>query len=463
VLTAALLGANALQVWHARHPSTEILVQLFVATAALAVLLAVQLRVRWLAAVGGAMVGTAFLARPDGLLLVVLGAGVAVLVAALGHGGRTPWWFLGGLAVALPYPLYQAYHLNRTYMLANDLPDWPLVAAAALAIGLGGLAVHGTTGLRTELTDRLGAALRRRTGTDPRLSLAVGVGAVSAVLLVIAWFRPDLFDPVMATTLDGRRIARLDEWNLRKLSWFVTVPGLVAMWAGLVLAVRRRAWSGLWLVILPGVLLFPLYVWQARIESRLMWWGRRFVPVVLVAMAILMAAAVAAAITHRGRWRSIVAPAGVAVAAFLAVVPLSQSLDVRGHREYGGSVELIEEIAGVADGDAVFLWQFPEDGNALDPSRNLGGPVWFVHGQVSTLLPREPETGDIDAYSSAFPGREVFVVTRGDERLDAFDDIDVAPALRVSTHLAFWSEADFERPDSAIAIPFDLTVWEVAS
>jgi hypothetical protein len=404
-------------------------------------------------------VAAAFLARPDGLLLVVLAIGLAALLGALGVGNRLPWWFLGGLAVALPYPLYQAYRLNRTYMLANDLPDWPLVAAAMVAIAAGALVLRAVEPRFEGWTDRL---RRRARGTDLRTVLAAGVGAVAAVLLVIGWYRPDLFDPVMATTLDGRRIPRLDEWNLRKLSWFVTVPGLVVMWAGLVLAIGRRSWSQLWLVVLPGAVLFPLYVWQAHIESRMMWWGRRFVPVILPAMAVLMAVCLAALLVHRGRWRIVANVVGGALAAMLVAVPLWQSLDVRDHREFGASVELIDDIAGVAGEEAgVFLWQFPRMEDQFDPARVLGGPVWFVHGHVSTLLPEAPTEDDLHAFAEAFPGRPVFVVTRDDEMPEALAGVAAVPELRVSTALAHWEETDFERPDDPGRIPFDLTVWSV--
>jgi hypothetical protein len=143
-------------------------------------------------------------------------------------------------------------------------------------------------------------------------------------------------------------------------------------------------------------------------------------------------------------------------------VPLAQSTGLRDQREYGGSVELVDEVAGVrGDDPSVFLWQFPADGDAFDPSRVLGGPVWFVHGQVSTLLPREPASDDVESFARAFPDRRLFVVSRGTDPLDAIAGTGASPVLRVSTALAHWQEADFERPTEAGSIPFDFTVWEV--
>lgn len=461
-LAALYLGTNMLQVWHARHPSTEILVQLFIAGAALAVLLAVRWRATWAAAVAGALVAAAFLARPDGLLLVLLGLAVVALFAALGVGGRLPHGFLVGMGAGLPYPLYQAYYQNRTYLLANDLPDWPVVAGLAAAVAAGAVLVRRVVRPRV---DGWSATLSRRLpGDDPRLVAAIGVGALTAALLVLAWFRPEVFDPVMATTMDGRRIPRLDEWNLRKLSWFVTVPGLVAMWAGFVLLVRRRSWAHLWFVVLPGTLLFPLFVWQARIESRLLWWGRRFVPVILPAMAVLMAAGVVAALVHRGRARVVTVPLGAVLAAYLVAVPVAQSWEVRDHREHGGSVELVDQVAALAGGDeALFLWEFPRDGDPFDPARVLGGPVWFVHGHVSALLPREPTSRHLVDYLRAFRDHRLFVVTRGEQPPAWMPGADTyEPALRVATDLAHWREEDFERPDGAVRIDLDFTVWELA-
>jgi hypothetical protein len=215
-------------------------------------------------------------------------------------------------------------------------------------------------------------------------------------------------------------------------------------------------------VIVPGALLFPLYVWEAHIESRLMWWGRRFVPVVLPAMAVLAAAAVAALLTHTGSRRTLAKVAGGVLAAFLVVVPLTYSLDVRDHREHGGSVELIEQVAATAgDERGVYLWQFPDDSSQFDPARVLGGPVWFVHGHISTLLPRAPTAADLDAYAAAFPDQPLFVVTREGEPLPAMAGTAAEPALQVATELAHWEETDFERPDESVSIPVRFTVWAI--
>jgi hypothetical protein len=454
-LTAALLLANLMQVWHARHPATEILTEAFVAAAGLCLVLAVRAGRRPLAVLAGLLTAAAFLARPDGLAIVLLAFGAAMALLALRVRPDLGLRFFAGLGAGTPYALYQAYGLNRTYLLANDMPDWPVVVGLVVAVSFGAVALRWGA-------DRWGDRARQALGDrDPRALLAGGVAVVAAVGLVLAWFRPDLFDLVMATTLDGRRIPRLDEYNLRKLSWFVTVPGLVAMWAGLWLALRRRSLTALWLAILPGAVLFPLYVWQAHIESRLMWWSRRFVPVILPAMAVLMAVAVAALLAHDGRRAKAVRAAGVVLGLFLVVAPLRQSLEVRGHREYGGSVELLEQIDEVVGPDALLLWQLPREGDPFDPSRNLGGPMWFVHDHASALLPEAPTDDDVAAHLAAFPDRRAFAVVRGDEPLPALDRYEPTVALRVQTALAHLAEADFEVPLEAGAIPIDVTVWEL--
>lgn len=458
-LTSVLLLVNLMQVWHGRHPATEILTEAFLAGAGLALVLARDARRGWLATVAGILVATGFLARPDGLLPVLIAYSAAMLLVGLRREVALAGRFLAGLGVGMAYASYQAWHLNRTYLLANDMPDWPLVLAGAAAVAV------GAVGLRVA-TDRWGerlapAARRLARGRDPRTLLATAVGAAAAVGLVLAWFRPDLFDPVIATTLDGRRIPRLDEYNLRKLSWFFTVPGLVVMWAGLVLAMRRRSLTPLWLVVLPGAALFPLYVWEAHIESRLLWWSRRFVPAIIPAMAILIAVALAALLAHEGRRRTAARTGGAVLAALLVVLPARQTLEVRPHREFGGSVELIEQIASVAPTDALFLWEHPAPGDPFDPSRVLAGPVWFVHGHASALLPESPTPDDVAAFVDAFADRPVYAVTRTDEVLEALAAHDPAPVLEVDTALAHWQEADFEVPLDDLAIPFTVTVWEL--
>lgn len=458
-LTTTLLLVNLMQVWHGRHAATEILTEAFLAGAGLALVLALRTRNAWQSTLAGALVATGFLARPDGLLPVLIAYSAAMLLVGLGRGVALATRFLVGLGAGLVYASYQAWHLNRTYMLANDMPDWPLVLAGALAVAAGAAVLRRVV---DRFGDRLADSVRRAArGRDGAAVAATIVGVVAAGGLVLAWFRPQLFDPVIATTLDGRRIPRLDEYNLRKLSWFFTVPGLAAMWAGLVLAIRRRALAPLWLVVLPGALLFPLYVWEAHIESRLLWWSRRFVPAIIPAMAVLIAVALATLLAHEGRRRSAVRAGGALLAAFLVAAPARQTLEVRSHRELGGSVELVEQIADVAPDEGLFLWQHPAPGDPFDEARVLGGPVWFVHGHASALLPAEPTPDDVDAFLTAFADRPAYAVTRKGETLDALAPFAPRPVLEVDTALAHWQEADFEVPLDDLAIPFAFTVWEL--
>src|SRR5690606_38182090 len=99
-----------------------------------------------------------------------------------------------------------------------------------------------------------------------------------------------------------------------------------------------------------------------------------------------VAAFVAFLLVRRGRWAWPARALGAAVVAFLLVDGAGQSLDLRPHREMGGSWTTLERIAAAGgDDEAVFLWRWP-DGGIFDGSRNLGGPMFMIHGRPSALL-----------------------------------------------------------------------------
>src|SRR5690606_9682922 len=108
----------------------------------LCLVLAVRAGVRPLAVLAGLLTAAAFLARPDGLLVVLLAYGVAMALLALRVRPDLGLRFLAGVGAGLPYVLYQAYGLNRTYLLANDMPDWPLVLAVVVAVAAGAVALR---------------------------------------------------------------------------------------------------------------------------------------------------------------------------------------------------------------------------------------------------------------------------------------------------------------------------------
>jgi hypothetical protein len=456
VLAGLLLATNMMQVWQAKYPSGEILAQLLVSGALLGVMVAIQTGWRPAAGLAGLLVGVTYLARPDGLLLILLALGVGCVLVVTRRFDSRAGWFAAGLAIMLPYGAYQAYGIARRYTLANHVPDLPVV----LAVIVGALAAAVLVRRAAPAAGRWASRLLE----DRRAQLWAGsaVVGVAALLLNLGFLRPWLFGPVYGA-FAGRPIRTYDEVTLLRLAYFFTLPGFGLALAGLAVVALRRWRAAAWALVLPALCLLPLYAYRAQVSPRLMWWTRRFVPVVLPGLAVLMAVALGAGLVlaagsgGRLRW-PVRAGAAVATLALLAVFT-GQSLPLRQHREHGGSFETTQRIAAAAGGrQGVFLWEQPSAVAYL-----FGSAVWLQQDQVSALLPRRPDPDYVRSFVRGFPGQPVFVVTRGHGLPQGYASLALRPVDRVSYVLPVWEETYMRRPASATGVPLRFSIWRVGT
>jgi hypothetical protein len=456
-LAGLLLAANMVEVWHARYPSSEIFTQLLIGGALLGLVVAVQTGWRPAAGAAGLLLGLVYLARADALLLLLLACGVGCALLVTGRFDARAGWFAAGLAITLPYGFLQAYVLARRYTLSNLVPDFPVVAAAILG------AVAVAVVLR-RVAPELGRWAARQL-EERRLQRRIGAAVVAAatLLLVVGFLRPWLFDPVY-TVVNGRRARTYDEASLIRLSWFLTVPAFGLALGGLALVALRRWRAAAWALALPVLLLLPLYAYRAQVSTRLLWWTRRFVPVILPGLVVLAAAALAAGLTLAAgpdrRRRVVRAASALAVAALLAVF-LGQSLPLRHHQEHGGSFETVQRIARAAGGrQGVFLWQ-QGSGGLNEISYLLGGPVWMQQGQVSALLPRQPSPAYVQSFVRGFPGQPVFLVVPGTAAPGGYGGLRLRAVDRITYVMPVWEETYVTRPSAARGVPLRFSVWQV--
>lgn len=451
-----LLATNMLEVWQARFPTTEVLAEALYLGALLSIVVALQTRWRAAAGVAGLFVGIGWLNRADGLLLVLLSVGVgAALIATRRWDGRATW-FAAGLAVVTPHALLQAYDLAHNYSLANSIPSLPKVAALVVGCLVLGLVLR--VGLRRPL-DWAMSGLERS-----RVQLVVGllVCAGAAALLVVGFLRPRLFGPDYFR-YNQQFIRSYDEQILRRLSWFFTLPGFAVMGLGLAAVALRRWRASVWAVVLPTLVLFPLYAYSARNSTRLLWWTRRYVPTVLPGVVVLMALAIGVAWVVRVRGRALLRiPALVTLVALVAVF-LSQSLPLRRHDEWKGSFALTQAISDLSPGTrGVYLWE-PQQGCCAGPTQLLATPLWLAHDELSILLPVDPNARAqiIALYAKHFAGEPVFVVGDTPDLPAGIDPATVDPVMTKHVELPMWDESDTVRPAKAHEVPVNVAVWRV--
>ena len=466
VVFGALFVTSMIQVWQAKYPSTEVLAQLLLAGSLLGGVLAIQRNWAGGAFVAGLLLGVGFLARPDGFLYILLAAAVVGAAAAADRFDRRSVMLAAGLGIGFPYAAVNAYLLRTRYSDSTSVPHLGVLVAAVALLAASGFLVrsvfalaerrrHGRAAPRDGGVPGNGGFLafvgRRHIPIGVLVSLATGLG------LLVLWHRERLFgtDRVYSH-FTGSVIPSLDELNLKWLSWFVTMRGLVLLWLGVVVAALTRVRASLYLLFVPVAVLLPLYLWDARVSMRLMWWVRRVVPAVLPGIILLMAVAIAWALLHRFRPLRVL---GAVAAGSLVITYASQSLPLRSHHEMAGSWESAEAIADFAgDDQGVFL--YTEETTSADPMRNTPTVVWFVFDQVAARLRADDGIDDIDAYQRAFPDQPVFLVTHG-ELPGNVPPGRFRKAGTVSEQLSVWEESTSDRPDEARVLRSDLVLWRL--
>jgi hypothetical protein len=451
-VAAGLLTVNMIQVWQARYPTAETLGQFFFVGGLASLLIA--MRTRWYpaAAVGGIATGMFFLARPEGLYVVLLSVAAGLGLLAVGRFGPVARWFGIGLLPVTALGLYQAYVRNDGYASKQQ----GFIGSSTLLKGVGAVVLVAAL---VWLARRMWRPLRRWVAeVEPgRLALVVGlVGAVAfAAYLVVAWNRREFFGLPHRVRRGGERVRSYDEMNLERLTWFITVPGLVVASAAIAYGAVAR-WRTAWLAVVPGILVAPVLLWEPRIAPTLMWWGRRYHPVVLVTLLLLVGAAVGAALVRRGWLGWILKPVAVALVVFMALSAADDTREIVHHREFDGSLEVVDTLEAAAGDDRpVFVWQAtaPQVANfAITPVTWLGLP--------SVIGPSRVTEESLRVIERAFGGRPVLLVNNTDRPPSLAEDVveRVARLDQVLTTLEITYESV---PDEQVQFPMDLTVWRL--
>ncbi len=450
-----LLATNMIEVWQSRFPTTEVFAEALYLGSLLGVVVALQTRWRPAAGLAGLLIGIGWLNRADGLLLVLMAAGIGAALFAVRRFDARAGWFAVGLAVVVPHALLQAYHLALPYTQVNNVPSLAKVATILVV-----LVVLGT-GIRVAgpVSRGLVRLVQARSG---QLGLGLVVCVVAGVLLALGFLRGKLFG---ADYFDYNGVPQrsYDEAILRRLSWFFTVPGFGLMGVGILVVTLRRWRAPVWAVLLPTLALFPVYGFSARNSTRLLWWARRYVPTILPGVLILIALALAFGWVWRFRGRApLRLPAAGALAALLWVF-LGQSLPLRHHDEWAGSTAVTARIVKLAgDKRGVFFWRADEP-CCLGPMALFATPVWLQGNELSVLLPALPDTRQavLRQYKSYFRGRPIFIVGAKGRLPPGVTPSSVRLVDRIQVRFPMWDESDFERPSGSHLQPVDIAIWRV--
>ncbi|MDQ2750920.1 MAG: hypothetical protein M3Y44_15540 [Actinomycetota bacterium] len=460
-VTGVVLATNMLQVWQAKYPSAEIFGQMLFMAGLLGVVLAIRTGWRSGAALGGVLISLGYLERADGIVVVLIAwAILAALFAARRFDARAAW-FAGGMLVLLPYGFFQAYHLAGRYTRVAEIPSLTkiLEIMAAVAILALFIAWQGTL---------LKAVMSWSARTRVRITLGVAFVTLCAVLMVVGLLRPVLFGKDFQKGPTGPT-RTFDEISLVRLTWFLSLAGFALLGAGIVWIAMRRWRTENWIVLFTAIPLLVLFCWHVRNSPYLMWSYRRFVTTVLPGMAILIGcgAAWCAWLLRTYVHRTAAIAATVAVAVGLGTFYLSQSLPLRRHNENGGSVELVERMAALADGHkGVFVWD-PTGACCARISLLFGGSLMTLAKQDSTLGPADPARLSAMLTSltaqHASDGRPLFYIGNGRPHPVQLPGLSVQSVQEMAGTLPHWAETFVSRPKGRVDYHYDFTVYRVTA
>ncbi|MGD8857738.1 MAG: hypothetical protein PVG33_15495 [Chloroflexota bacterium] len=389
------LSINALQVWFARYPTTEMLTQFLLWSAIWSMMRWVQdARPRRLWAIlGGLALGELFLVRIDAYFLLILPLAIWLWLRWTGRWRRQDWLFFIPLALLTIHSFVHALWQSRPYFYSIFgyglflLRTNPALPVGVVLIG----------GVLLLLLGRYRHQLERFARYRRPIAWAA-VALVLALALYAYFVRPHLGS---VTTYDywyggGQVPTGLDRENLVRLGWYLSPLGIALATVGIglmILQLNRQ----IALVLVPGLLFSLLYLWRIQANPHQVYTMRRYVPAVLP-FAILATAYLMAWISNQAiRWRR---PAALLLAAlWLASLALSARGFIRQIDYQGITAELSAFDAQLAPGSVIlFNRQAP-----ISSGDTLGTPLHYLFGHdVYTL--RDLEALDMAALTRTLNG-----------------------------------------------------------
>lgn len=372
---AALLAVHLIEVWFARYPNAEVVMQALLFAAILASARAHGDGDGFFAPIAGWLLGLLLFLRIDAVLAIA-GVGSGLALAALA-GGRVRITFVassaavaGLAAVYLTGPMYP--YLYPVLLFLSGLQWWHW-----LLLALGGAAgcVAIAAGSRMPVLSR-----RVRAVAPVAAAGAVAVGAVYAL-----WLRHP-----------GGRLTDYDAYALRTFAGlYFTLPAVLAAVAGYAVAARRWFWRDPALFMTAAVFSFSVF-YKLRIVPEHFWMARRFLPVILPA-GLLFACALALAGTTTGSARQRIIRGGLG-AAFLVLLAAGYQRSARpilDHVEYAGIIPRLEQLATMVHDDDLLL---VESRDASD-THVLALPLAYIYDRdVLVLASRLPDKSVVASF-----------------------------------------------------------------
>ena len=363
------LAATLVFVYFTRAPFSELLMLGLLFAGLWALDQAVVLSDRATGFVAGLLLGGAFLARLDGLVVLLMLAVALLPPVVTGRLRRVAPAAIAGIATTSALAAVDLFVFAPFYV---ELHVEFLVPLALAFVAVAGIAAAARTGRgRTAVT----AVLRHRARIATGVALLIVTAGVFAYA-VRPFVQVDTWDRTLPIGfLQQREGQAVDEnrtyaeQSVRWLGWYLGLPALAAGVVGWALLVREAIGRRVGRLI-PFLLVFSglttLYVWQPSITPDHIWADRRFLPVVFPGLLVCAAWLIDRAWTlASGASRRRPARVALAVLAALCVLlPLRTTWPVAGLREEAGFATEVDAACERLGSDAALLL-LDESGGAM--------------------------------------------------------------------------------------------------
>lgn len=403
---ALLLSLQAAQVWFARYPNSDIVMQAGVFAALLAFARAHQDDDEFFGPVAAWLLTLQLFSRIEALPVILVCSGAAVLQWIATPGFRLRWRFLLPMAAGTVLGWTYLSTLMRPYFWRVDLYISKLpIVEIALGLVVAGMAIA------------LGRFMRRTLAVPLERWLPWTLSVVLVGLALYAFF----------LRAPGGSLAAHDAYAFRAfVHLYFGWPMFAAMLIGVVVAWRRGFWRDpAFALTVASVSVFLFY--KMHIVPEHLWLSRRFLPVILPGLLIVGTAALL------GPWpvvrtRAALArlAAGVVVVIVVAAGYLNASAPLLTHVEYRNIIPYLERLKA----------QFGERDLVLFESRDAGSdlhvlalPLAYIYDTpVLVLHSARPDTAQMRGfveYALGSYARVLFVGTGGTSLLSR--DLQATP------------------------------------
>ena len=387
-LLLAALTINAMQVWFARYPTTELLTQFMTIIGLWAFVRMIDQWQRSMACLAAVAFGIAHFTRVDAIFLLM--APLLLIGWLLVRGTRHQWqrslWFFVPLGALTIHTLLHALLYSRPYFMSSlgtaflGLSSRPWLLLILFVIGV---LSCGFLLTRRQLIE----AVWRQHGTTIKL---IVIGCV-ILLTIYGWFiRPlSLNVDAWQSVIGGDALTHEENENLLRLAWYLSPFGI---WLGavgmgwLIYRLERRTW----VVIAVGLFYAILYLWRIRATPSQIYSMRRYVPVTLPMLILTASIFLDMLLMQRRVWLK-AAGVGLTIGwlagfAWLARGFVSQVDQV-------GQIDQVAAVSAQLEPQSILIFNDSLFNEAVGQAEFLGVPLRFIHGHAVFSL-RQVETLD---------------------------------------------------------------------